>query len=261
MVGIAVRTIPRSSSIESQFSDGLLIFILASGRIYTRSLQSRRIIPGPSAIVFDLALPGEIRSDAGSIGRMIEISEQDLDLIAIACPEFRVDEINQGSAGLTIIPLTRESLAHIDLMIGLGKKSADIQGRFTAGMTRVTVAQILMLLSPRLESSKPNTTVEEIAAYIEANYTEEFSLADLASRCGLNPSYFARAFKRSRGKTVFEYIHQIRVERACILLKRTDRPVIDIAGDVGYNNISFFNGCFKRIVGTSPVAYRRSAHR
>ena len=71
--------------------------------------------------------------------------------------------------------------------------------------------------------------------------------------CGLNPSYFSRAFKREIGVSVFELINSVRIQKACVMLKRTDMPIIEVAYAVGYNNISFFNRYFRKIMNASPI--------
>ena len=99
---------------------------------------------------------------------------------------------------------------------------------------------------------RPHLTIDELIFYVKNNYTESFTLENLASKCGFNPSYFSRTFKNKTGLTVFEYINKIRIEKACRLLKRTDMTVIEIAYSTGYNNISFFNRYFRKLMHMSP---------
>ena len=103
--------------------------------------------------------------------------------------------------------------------------------------------------------------VVESADYIRGHYAEEFDLNDLASGCGLNATYFCKAFKDHTGMTVFEFINNIRIQKACLLLKSTEMPVIDVAYGVGYNNISFFNRYFKKVTGESPRDFRVRSRR
>lgn len=100
-------------------------------------------------------------------------------------------------------------------------------------------------------------TIDDVIRYVEENFDGSFSLDDLASRCSLNTSYFSRSFKEHRGIPLFEFINRIRIDRACRLLRDSDRTVLDIALTVGYNNVSFFNRYFRRLMGESAGAYRR----
>ncbi len=81
----------------------------------------------------------------------------------------------------------------------------------------------------------------------------------MVDRCALNTSDFARRFKSLTGSPLFECLNRRRVERAALLLKDGDLPVIEIAFSVGYNNLSFFNRYFLRLMGRTPTQYRRAS--
>ena len=79
----------------------------------------------------------------------------------------------------------------------------------------------------------------------------------MAARCALNPGYFSRAFRDEAGMPMFKVINTIRAQKACMLFKRSDMPILEIANAVGHNNVSFFNRYFKKIIKTSPRDYRK----
>ena len=99
-------------------------------------------------------------------------------------------------------------------------------------------------------------SIDDAVRYIEQNYAEAFSLDWFVGNCALNVTDFSRRFKERAGCPLFEFINRQRVGRACALLKSSDLPIIEISEAVGYNNLSFFNRYFLRIVGISPRAYR-----
>jgi YesN/AraC family two-component response regulator len=99
--------------------------------------------------------------------------------------------------------------------------------------------------------------LENVIRYMKANYREELKLEDLASMAFLSPNYFCSLFKNCVGMTVSEYIQKLRIEQACNLLRDTEMKVLDIAGQVGYTDIKFFNQIFKRITGMTPTQYRK----
>ncbi len=101
-------------------------------------------------------------------------------------------------------------------------------------------------------------SIDDAVRYIESNYTESFSLDWFVGKCAMNVSDFSRRFKERAGCPLFEFINRQRVARACALLKSSGLSIIDIAEAVGYNNLSFFNRYFLRIVGVSPREYRSS---
>jgi AraC family transcriptional regulator len=92
---------------------------------------------------------------------------------------------------------------------------------------------------------------------IHEHLNGELTLTDLASECGLSPSHFARAFKRSFGIPAHQYLIQQRVEMAKNLLLHSDLPLLSIALECGFGDQSAFNRSFRSLVGTSPGMWQR----
>ena len=99
-------------------------------------------------------------------------------------------------------------------------------------------------------------TPRDVMTYVQEHYNEVFSLAEVAGKCALNTTSFSREFKRTSGSPLFEYINKVRVRSACVLLKHSTKSILQVATEVGYNNVSFFNRYFRRIMGMSPSRYR-----
>ncbi len=98
--------------------------------------------------------------------------------------------------------------------------------------------------------------------YIDLHYGEEqFSLDSLASMVHMNRTYFCTYFKKVMKTGVFDYINSLRIERACMLLAGTKQPVIKIAMECGFENISYFNRRFKQQKGMTPIQYRNESTR
>jgi AraC family L-rhamnose operon transcriptional activator RhaR len=73
------------------------------------------------------------------------------------------------------------------------------------------------------------------------NYSQSLKLDDLSVKAFLSCKYFCKIFKDHTGMTVFEYVHKIRIEEACRLLKSTSKKVADISCEVDYSDLKFFN--------------------
>lgn len=94
--------------------------------------------------------------------------------------------------------------------------------------------------------------------YIDENYQEDLSIDAVAKQYMLSPSYFSYLFKSITSKTFTEYLNTLRIASAQQMLQSTDKLVLDICYEVGFNNINHFNRMFKQRIGMSPMQYRRS---
>ena len=99
--------------------------------------------------------------------------------------------------------------------------------------------------------------VERIRHYMDSHFTENLTLAQLANMAKMNQTYFGRKFKKYTDKTPFEYILHRRIERAMVLLRAPHDKILSICMKSGFNDISFFNHTFKKIVGLTPGEYRK----
>lgn len=94
--------------------------------------------------------------------------------------------------------------------------------------------------------------------YMKENYQKGVSLDELSAISFLSPNYFCKMFRETTQYTVSEYIQTLRIDRACELLRTTNDTILNIAYDVGYKDIKFFNKVFKKKTGSTPGDYRRS---
>src|SRR5271170_5227592 len=86
----------------------------------------------------------------------------------------------------------------------------------------------------------------------------DIALADLATKCGLSPGRFMRAFKKSFGVPVRRYLIYKRLEAAKSLLLHSNKSLLAVALEAGFSDQPAFNRSFREIVGTSPGLWRRA---
>lgn len=99
--------------------------------------------------------------------------------------------------------------------------------------------------------------LSSVKAYIRERYAEEMTLDDLAKHFHVNSSYLSNLFTKKTGMTFSYYRNTIRIARAKALLEHGEMSVSEIAFDIGYSNLSYFNRMFKELVGVTPVQYRK----
>lgn len=153
------------------------------------------------------------------------------------------------------------------LMSLLADVEAELSARRPASETlAVTRLVELMVVLYRAETrgrtAQPREcSMARLATYIQEHYTESLTLEELAAYCAMSPTHLSHSFRASMGRPLFAYINEVRIDRACGLLKRSSMSVVDIAYEVGYNSLSFFNRYFRRLTGQSPTEYRRNIGR
>ena len=105
---------------------------------------------------------------------------------------------------------------------------------------------------------KKYRALRRITEYINNNFCDSITLDTIAQTTGLSRYYVSHLFKELMNTTFVNYLNELRLTRAAMLLTTTDTPVIEIAGMSGFNNISNFNRAFKMYYETTPSKYRRS---
>lgn len=97
-----------------------------------------------------------------------------------------------------------------------------------------------------------------VLEFIDAHSSENINIEDLASKCGMCYSNFAKQFKAQFGKTCKEYIEFIRVCKADTLLLYTDKTLDYISQETGFTDASHFIRTYKKIRGITPKQRRNS---
>lgn len=105
------------------------------------------------------------------------------------------------------------------------------------------------------DSYKEN--LNEAIDYINNHYSSRIYIDDVCKIAAMSKTYFSHYFKQTTGKTFTEYINNLRIRKAMVLLTETKDTIIEICQACGYNDNSYFNRIFKKETGISPGQYRR----
>ena len=103
---------------------------------------------------------------------------------------------------------------------------------------------------------KSSEYVRRAKDYMDINYAQNITMANLAQLLGIDKRYFSRIFAQETGCSPKDYLTNIRMARAATLLHETCLPVSDIASSVGYDDLFHFSKMFKKKVGLAPFHYR-----
>lgn len=101
-------------------------------------------------------------------------------------------------------------------------------------------------------------TFEEMLAYIQNHYQEKLKLKDVAQQFYFHPGYCSTLFSKILGMTFPEYLTNLRMKKACSLLKETSLSLGEIAQRVGIDDYFYFNKIFKKSFGVTPNEFRKN---
>ena len=107
-------------------------------------------------------------------------------------------------------------------------------------------------------ASRYQSSIDAALRHLIANFRQEIRLQTLLKLSNMSRPTFARQFKEHAGRTVSEFVNELRLQAACRELLETDKSILAIALDCGFNQISFFNRLFRREKGCSPREYRKN---
>lgn len=101
--------------------------------------------------------------------------------------------------------------------------------------------------------------LERAREFLQAHFSDSFTVNDIARDVGAHPAHLARSFRRHYHCTIGEYTRQLRIEFACRELSTTDTALAEIAATSGFYDQGHFSRTFKRLTGTTPARFRELA--
>jgi AraC-like DNA-binding protein len=107
-------------------------------------------------------------------------------------------------------------------------------------------------------SGNQSERINKVFEYALVHFKNPVNLATVASLANMSKTAFCRFFRKSTGKTYFDFLKEIRLGHACKLLQETDMTIQQVCFECGYESLSNFNRLFKRFLKTSPFKYRQS---
>jgi AraC-like DNA-binding protein len=108
---------------------------------------------------------------------------------------------------------------------------------------------------------KIDEAMEKLVTILQARFTENLLIPELAGQLGLSQNYLARRFRERFHVTIPHYLVARRIEHACYLLTSTNMPVHRVGERVGMADPQYFNKQFRRLTGQNPSRYREAARR
>ena len=174
--------------------------------------------------------------------------------------------IKAAARGIQFSGATAKALAtqllRLATLSGLHRLSSlfDILG--TAAQAPACDQELLSLNSFSFSAdSRHHDAMQAAIQFIVAHFRSEIRLQQLLAVTRLSKPTFSRQFKKHSGKSVREFLRQIRFDAVCHELATTHLPIVEVALECGFSQISVFNRLFRRMQGCSPSAYRDQQQR
>ena len=131
------------------------------------------------------------------------------------------------------------------------------------GYFKVKVLELLLFLSAlSVEPDRPSYSVTQVALaksvseYLLENTEGRLTIPDLSRRFGASPSTINQSFRGVYGMTPAAFLRAQKMHAAARLLRESNRTVLDIANQFGYDNASKFAKAFRDVIGVPPNSYR-----
>lgn len=120
------------------------------------------------------------------------------------------------------------------------------------------MANLLSSKNIKYTTANTNNYAIEIRNYIDNNYDLDIKIGNIAKMYGFHPNYLCYLFKKEFQVSPKKYMTNLRIKRACNLLKNTDYSINIIANSVGFQDQLKFSKTFHKLIGISPSKYRSS---
>jgi len=125
---------------------------------------------------------------------------------------------------------------------------------------RIIERVIALMASDRQTPAAPTggetRRVIEVIRLVESDAAQPLELKDMAAVAGMSKYHFLRVFRRLTGMTPHRYLISARLRRAALALTSSRQPVIAVALDAGYGDLSTFDKTFRAVFGLTPTQYR-----
>jgi AraC-like DNA-binding protein/mannose-6-phosphate isomerase-like protein (cupin superfamily) len=181
-------------------------------------------------------------------------------------PEYHLigDLLERASRGIRFLPDFTRKFANKILKISK-----------SSGFERIILLQELLQVLAKAEDYKllagelyqqenhnfSNFRLTKVIQFLNTNYQRKIELEKVADIANLHPAAFCRFFKEKIGKSLSEYLNDMRIGYACRLIIEGKMSVSQISFESGFNNLSNFNRTFKKHTSYTPTNYSQEFHK
>lgn len=180
-----------------------------------------------------------------------------IDRCSSAFPEIteRLEELKSVSSVITFNNKTLEELTEMMLRMRTEKMSELLPYVFRIILLLSKHESEGIIIGSFSETDRTYDRINKVKEFSQSNYARAITIDMIANHVGMNRSSFCTFFKKATGQTYITYLNKLRVDRACYLLREGKFSITEVCYMVGFNDVPYFNRCFKNNRGMSPKDY------
>lgn len=165
--------------------------------------------------------------------------------------EYAREAIRNGVSGYVLKPLQMEEMKEV-----LERAVLELEKMrfFRQKQEKKGEAAPVSLLEEPPQTLDP--VVRQILDYIEQNYKNKITMADLEEAVHYSERYMSQKFQHGLGTTVIEYLNRFRIQRALEIIQKGQIPLSSVGWECGIGEYKYFNYVFKKYMGVSAKEYQ-----
>lgn len=214
----------------------------------------------PDLVLLDIRMPGLSGLEAAERIKLCSPLSRVVILTAYDDFEYARRAFRSGAMDYLLKPVRPDEVQGHIMKVYKAKCEAakETQLAPSARETHAQEAQGSMaaLLAPETMRTWP-AAVRAAAEYAAAHLDEKFTLADLAKAACTSPFHLSRIFSRHTGRTLMNFVLELRVAKAKELLGDAALSITEVAEATGFASPAYFADCFKKLTGCSPSSYKK----
>lgn len=218
---------------------------------------------------------------SGTLHSAKSIGEKPISFYALVfSPELLISSFDTAAYNTYVLPVMHNNLTfattlqtnssswHREILAGLNniffsktKEELFIRGQLLLLWNTFYQNHIVTVSTPAATRHNTNHSLsvqlQPVITYMQENYQQALMLEELAALAHLSEGQFCRSFKQLTGMTPFAYLVRLRILQSCHDLSATNKKITDIATTHGFNNISYYNRAFLKVMNMTPTEFRK----
>lgn len=170
----------------------------------------------------------------------------------------RFRECDVGGGKVFQVGDVEEVVELFELLIRNAMSESDMSPRLCASLVETL---LLKLAEKRIDGANLDTralgTYQRIRRYMQENFIELRTMAEVAKGTGVDPAYLSRVFRRFHRMSPYRFLMRLKMSHAASLLLKADRLIKEVAHEMGFGDPFHFSRSFKSVYGVSPEHFLR----